>query len=65
MTDFQDRIEARRRVLERLTGLIPGYRRYQQLEKRRDADKMNRDLLYSDLKSQQDANREEIGRAHV
>ena len=55
MTDFQDRIEARRRVLERLTGLIPGYRRYQQLEKRRDADKMNRDLLYSDLKSQQDA----------
>ncbi len=55
MTDFQDRIEARRRVLERLTGLIPGYNRYQQLEKRRDADKINRDLIYANLKSQQDA----------
>ncbi len=55
MTDFQDRIEARRRVLERLAGLIPGYHRYQQLEKRRDADKLNRDLIYADLKSQQDA----------
>lgn len=53
MTDFQDRIEARRRVLERIAGLIPGYNRYQQLEKRRDADKMNRDLLYEDLKAQQ------------
>jgi hypothetical protein len=55
MTDFQDRIEARRRVLERLAGLIPGYHRYQELEKRRDADKLNRDLLYQDLKTQQDA----------
>jgi hypothetical protein len=55
MTDFQDRIEARRRILERLTGLIPGYHRYQELEKRRDADKLNRDLLYQDLKTQQDA----------
>lgn len=55
MPDFQERIESRRRVLERLTGLIPGYNRYQQLEKRRDADKINRDILYGELKSQQDA----------
>jgi hypothetical protein len=55
MPDFQERIESRRRVLERLTGLIPGYNRYQQLEKRRDADKINRDILYAELKTQQDA----------
>jgi predicted signal transduction protein with EAL and GGDEF domain len=52
MPDFQERIEKRRRMLERLTGLIPGYNRYQQLEKRRDADRTNRDILYGDLKEQ-------------
>ena len=55
MPDFQERIEKRRRMLERLTGLIPGYNRYQQLEKRRDADRANRDILYGDLKEQIDA----------
>ncbi len=54
MPDFQERIESRRRVLERLVGLIPGYQRYQQLEKRRDADRMNREILYGELKAQQD-----------
>ncbi|MFA5866991.1 MAG: hypothetical protein WC891_03385 [Actinomycetota bacterium] len=54
MPDFQERIESRRRVLERLVGLIPGYHRYQQLEKRRDADRMNREILYGELKAQQD-----------
>jgi hypothetical protein len=55
MPDFQERIESRRRVLERLAGLIPGYNRYQQLEKRRDADKINREILFVELKGQQDA----------
>jgi multidrug efflux pump subunit AcrA (membrane-fusion protein) len=55
MPDFQERIEKRRRMLERLAGLIPGYNRYQQLEKRRDADRANRDILYGDLKEQVDA----------
>lgn len=55
MPDFQERIESRRRVLERLAGLVPGYNRYQQLEKRRDADKINRDIIYGELKTQQDA----------
>lgn len=54
MPDFQERIESRRKTLERLAGVIPGYNRYQQLEKRRDADKMNRDILYGELKAQQD-----------
>lgn len=54
MPDFQERIENRRRVLERLVGLIPGYNRYQQLEKRRDADRINRDIIYNELKTQQD-----------
>jgi vacuolar-type H+-ATPase subunit I/STV1 len=62
MADPQDIIEKRRRVLERLTGLIPGYNRYQQLEKRRDADKVNRDILYENLKEQQNA-LERISRA--
>lgn len=54
MADMQERIEKRRRTLERLVGVIPGYNRYQQLEKRRDADRMNRDILYNELKAQQD-----------
>jgi SMC interacting uncharacterized protein involved in chromosome segregation len=54
MADLQDRIEKRRRTLERLVGVIPGYNRYQQLEKRRDADRINRDILYGELKAQQD-----------
>lgn len=48
---MQDKIEERRRLLERLAGMIPGYSEYQQQEKRRDADKKNRDFLYAELRT--------------
>ncbi len=48
---MQDKIEQRRRLLEQLMGAIPGYSQYQQQEKRRDADKKNREFLYEDLKT--------------
>lgn len=51
MNGTQDRIEQRRRLLEQLAGMIPGYSQYQQQEKRRDADKQNRDFLYADLRT--------------
>ncbi len=50
MSDPQENIDKRRRILERLLGMIPGYKQYQEQEKRRDADKKNREFLYEDLK---------------
>lgn len=55
MADLQDRIGERRRLLERLAGAIPGYAQYQEQEKRRDADKKNRDFLYDDLRTALDS----------
>jgi hypothetical protein len=51
MNDMQAKIEERRRILEQLAGMIPGYSQYQQQEKRRDADKQNRDFLYAELRT--------------
>lgn len=50
MAGMQDKIEQRRRMLEKLAGMVPGYTQYQQQEKRRDADHANRQFFYEHLR---------------
>lgn len=55
MSNSEEKIEKGRRSLEKLIGMIPGYKGYQEKELRRDADKKNREFLYEQLKASLDS----------